>query len=463
MKIHFLGATKTVTGSMHILEINHQYILVDCGLYQGRREEANDRNRNLPFAAERLATMVLSHAHIDHCGNIPTLVKKGFQGKIHTIDATVELCRLMLADSGHIQEKDIEYLNKKRQRRGESLLMPLYTQADAEAAMEFFQPHEYHRPFQLLDGVTATFYDAGHILGSALTKFTIKENGRSFNLGYILDLGRKNLPILRDPEQLADLDYVIIESTYGGRIHDSILEVEEKLIQIIQRAIARNGKIIIPSFALERTQEIVYCLNNLWNSKRVPQIPVFVDSPLAVNVTSVFKEYEQYFDEETKALIRQNDDPFGFARLKYVRDVEESKKLNSLKEPCIIISASGMCETGRILHHLKNNIENPNNIILIVGFMAQNTLGRKLVERWPVVKIFGEEYHLNAEVVIMNAFSAHADRNDLLAYLQGTQKKLRQAFLVHGEEKQSQQLADALAETGFSNIIIPSIGDTYEV
>ncbi len=463
MKIHFLGATKTVTGSMHLLEINSQQILIDCGLYQGRREEANERNRHLPFVAERIAAMVLSHAHIDHCGNIPTLVKKGFQGKIHTIDATVDLCRMMLADSGHIQEKDVEYLNKKRQRRCESLLLPLYTQADAEAAMEFFQPHSYHRPFQLIDGVAVTFYDAGHILGSALTKFTITENGRRFNLGYILDLGRKNLPILRDPEQLTDLDYVIIESTYGGRVHDSILEVEEKLAQIIRRAVARNGKIIIPSFALERTQEIVYCLNNLWNSQRVPQIPVFVDSPLAVNVTSIFKEYEQYFDEETMAIIQQNDDPFGFARLQYIRDVEDSKKLNSLKGPCIIISASGMCETGRILHHLKNNIENPNNIILIVGFMAQNTLGRKLVERWPVVKIFGEEYNLNAEVVIMNAFSAHADRNDLLAYLQGTQKRLRRAFLVHGEENQSQQLADALAAVGFSNTIIPSIGDVYEI
>ncbi len=463
MKIHFLGATKTVTGSMHLLEINNQQILIDCGLYQGRREEANERNRHLPFVAERIAAMVLSHAHIDHCGNIPTLVKKGFQGKIHTIDATVDLCRMMLADSGHIQEKDVEYLNKKRQRRRESLLLPLYTQADAEAAMEFFQPHSYHRPFQLIDGVAVTFYDAGHILGSALTKFTITENGRRFNLGYILDLGRKNLPILRDPEQLTDLDYVIIESTYGGRVHDSILEVEEKLAQIIHRAVARNGKIIIPSFALERTQEIVYCLNNLWNSQRVPQIPVFVDSPLAVNVTSIFKEYDQYFDEETMAIIQQDDDPFGFARLQYIRDVEDSKKLNSLKGPCIIISASGMCETGRILHHLKNNIENPNNIILIVGFMAQNTLGRKLVERWPVVKIFGEEYNLNAEVVIMNAFSAHADRNDLLAYLQGTQKRLRRAFLVHGEENQSQQLADALAAVGFSNAIIPSIGDVYEI
>lgn len=463
MKIHFLGATKTVTGSMHLLEINNQQILIDCGLYQGRRDEANERNRHLPFVAERIAAMVLSHAHIDHCGNIPTLVKKGFQGKIHTIDATLDLCRMMLADSGHIQEKDVEYLNKKRQRRRESLLLPLYTQADAEAAMEFFQPHSYHRPFQLIDGVAVTFYDAGHILGSALTKFTITENGRRFNLGYILDLGRKNLPILRDPEQLTDLDYVIIESTYGGRVHDSILDVEEKLAQIIRRAVARNGKIIIPSFALERTQEIVYCLNNLWNSQRVPQIPVFVDSPLAVNVTSIFKEYEQYFDEETTAIIQQNDDPFGFARLQYIRDVEDSKKLNSLKDPCIIISASGMCETGRILHHLKNNIENPNNIILIVGFMAQNTLGRKLVERWPVVKIFGEEYNLKAEVVIMNAFSAHADRNDLLTYLQGTQQRLRQAFLVHGEENQSQQLAEALVAGGFSNAIIPSIGDVYEI
>jgi len=463
MKIHFLGAVRTVTGSMHIIEVNHKKILIDCGMFQGRRKEAENKNRSLPFRPRDIDVAVLSHAHIDHSGNVPNLVKNGFAGKIHATDATCHLCQAMLLDSGHIQEKDVEYLNKKRERQGEPLLEPLYTKDDAIASLEHFEKHDYYKPFELADGVTATFFDAGHILGSSLIKFTITENGRTFNLGYIVDLGRKNLPILRDPDVIQDLDYMIIESTYGGRVHENILFARERLGQMIHRVYQRGGKIIIPSFAMERTQEIVYCLNNLWEHDRVPKIPVFVDSPLAVNVTDIFKAHPECFDGETQQLLHNNDDPFGFSKLRYIKEVQESMQINKMRQSCIIISASGMCETGRILHHLKNNIENPNNLILIVGFMAQNTLGRKLVEKWPLVKIFGVDYNLGAEVVVMNAFSAHADRNDLLHYALGTQANLKKTFLVHGEESQSFALQKLLRENSFDDVFVPSPGDQVQL
>ncbi len=463
MKIHFLGATKTVTGSMHLVEVNGKKILLDCGLFQGKRKLAEKINRHFSFDPEEIDTLILSHAHIDHSGNIPNLVKNGFSGEIHTTHATMDLCSAMLADSGYIHEKDVEYLNKKRIRKGEPPLEPLYTRADAEAAISQFVGHNYDEPFQIGKGISVTFADAGHILGSAVTKITISENGKAVKLGYIVDLGRKDLPILRDPVQFNDLDYMIIESTYGGRKHDDIIHAEHRLQEVVMRAYNRNGKIIIPSFAMERTQEIVYCLNDLWENNKVPQIPVFVDSPLAVNITDIFKRHEECYDQETKKLLDNYDDPFGFEKLKYVRSVEESKQINQLDQSCIIISASGMCEVGRILHHLKNNIENPNNIILIVGYMAQNTLGRKLVEHWPAVKIFGEEYVVNAEVEVMNVFSAHADRDDLLNYALGTKNSVKKIFIVHGENSQSLAFAENLKENGFPDIAIPSKGDVVEL
>ncbi len=463
MKIHFLGAVKTVTGSMHVLEVNNKKILIDCGMFQGRRKEAEKKNRDLPFNPSEIDTALLSHAHIDHSGNIPNLVKNGFRGKIHATDATCHLCQAMLADSGHIQEKDVEYLNKKRERRGEPPLEPIYTKEDAIASLDHFKEHDYFKPFELVDGVTATLFDAGHILGSSLIKFNIKENGRNFNLGYIVDLGRKHLPILRDPDIISDLDYMIIESTYGGRTHEDIVTAENRLKELVHRVYHRGGRIIIPSFAMERTQEIIYSLNNLWENDLIPKIPVYVDSPLAVNVTDIFKAHPECYDKETLELLANHDDPFGFGKLKYVKDVQESMQINKMRGSCIIISASGMCETGRILHHLKNNIENPDNLILIVGFMAQNTLGRKLVEKWPVVKIFGVEYTVNAEVVVMNAFSAHADKNDLLNYARSTRGTLKKTFLVHGEESQCFALQKTLRDDGFKDVFVPSPGDVVEV
>jgi len=463
MKLSFYGGVETVTGSMHMIHINNKRVLLDCGLFQGRRKEARQRNRELPFDENGIDAMILSHAHIDHSGNIPNLVRNGFVGPIFTTHATKDLCEYMLADSGYIQEKDVEYVNKKRKRKNLPPVEPIYTKKDAESSLDRFVGKDYNQSFAVTEGVTAEFFDAGHVLGSALTKLTLTENGRTVKIGYIVDLGRKNLPILRDPVIIKDLDYIIIESTYGGRFHDRIEAAEENLYKVVKRTVDRNGKVIIPSFALERTQEIVYCLNNLWNSNKLPRIPVYVDSPLAVNVTSVFKEHEECFDEETIKVLEYDDDPFGFEKLEYVREVEKSKAINKYRRPCIIISASGMCENGRILHHLKNNIENERNTILIVGFMAQNTLGRKMVEKWPVVKIFGEEYNLNAEVEVMDSFSAHADHNDLMSYVTKANQKLKGVFLVHGEESRTAAAAEGMRKLGVNNVKAPGLGETIEL
>ncbi|MBN2009439.1 MBL fold metallo-hydrolase [candidate division KSB1 bacterium] len=463
MNLTFIGGTRTVTGSSHILEANNKRVLLDCGMYQGRRKEAFVVNRQMPQRLGLIDALVLGHAHIDHSGNIPSLTKNGFEGPIFCTEATADLCQFMLPDSGHIQEKDVEYVNKKRKRDGKNLFEPLYTLEDAQNALSWFQPQPYNREFQVVDGVRATFHDAGHILGSALTKLTISENGRSVNVGYIVDLGRKNLPILRDPKIIPDLDYIIIESTYGGRFHDEITLAEEKLRQVVQRTVDRGGKVIIPSFALERTQEIVYILNNLWNAGKLPRIPVYVDSPLASNVTSVFRKHIDCFDADAQKLLQHDNDLFGFEKLKYTRDVEESKLINTRDESCIIISASGMCEVGRILHHLKNNIEDSKNSVLIVGFMAQHTLGRKLVDKWPLVKIFGEEYQVNADIIVMNTFSAHADHNDLINYVEQASQRLKGVFLVHGEESASQALAEALIDKGIPGVKIPEVEETIEI
>ena len=463
MKLSFYGGVQTVTGSMHIIHVNDKRILLDCGLFQGRRKESDKKNRKLPFDEESIDAMILSHAHIDHCGNIPNLVKNGFRGNIHTTHATKDLCEYMLLDSGHIQETDARYMNEKNLRKNLPLVEPIYTQQDVIEALKYIKGIDYYNEFDVIDGVKAEFFDAGHVLGAALTKITLTENGETVRLGYIVDLGRKNLPILRNPVIIQDLDYIIIESTYGGKFHEDIGAAEEHLYKIIKKTVARNGKIIIPSFAFERTQEIVYCLNNLWNKNKLPRIPVFVDSPLAVNLTSVFKAHEECYDEATIKLLEYDDDPFGFEKLTYVRETEKSKDINKLRQPCIIISASGMCENGRILHHLKNNIEDPRNMILIVGFMAQNTLGRKLVEKWPEVKIFGDEYPLKAEVKVIDSFSAHADHNDLMEYVTGANQRLKGVFLVHGEERRTKAAADGMRKLGIKNVRAPRLGEQIEI
>jgi len=467
MKIQFWGAAREVTGSKHLLKVNGKQILLDCGMFQGHRKDADEKNRHLGFDPKELDAVILSHAHIDHCGDLPVLVKNGFKGPIYSTFATRDLCNYMLMDSAYIQEKDMEYMLKRtsRKKQREKPMEPLYTVDDAKETLTHFYGVGYEKAFVVTEGVACSFYDAGHILGSSLIHMIIyeKDKDRRFTLAFTGDLGRKNLPILRDPQPLPPSDYLISECTYGNRFHNTITEVDKELEAVINRTAKRGGKILIPAFALERTQEIVYHLNLLAKQKRIPDLPVFVDSPLAANVTEVFVNHPECYDKATfDEFINNRKNPFGFGRLQYTHDVNESKALNELKGPAIIISASGMCENGRILHHLKNNIENPRNTIMIVGYMAKDTLGRSILERHPIVKIFNEPHKLKAEVVIMDAFSGHADRSDLIDYISHV-KDVKKIFLVHGEEDQGMQFAGFLGENGYKNVEMPSRGQEVEI
>jgi len=465
MKLKFLGAAREVTGSRHLLEVNGKKILLDCGLFQGHRKLAAEKNRTLTVDPKEIDAIILSHAHIDHSGGIPFLVKNGFKGPIFSTFATRDLCNHMLLDSAYIQEKDAEYMNKKLRKRGEELIEPLYSTDDACDALELFYGVSYEKAFVVTDGVVCSFYDAGHILGSSLIHLVIheKETDKRFTLGFTGDLGRKNLPILRDPQLMPETQILITESTYGDRLHASILDAGNQLMEVINRTAKRGGKILIPAFSVERTQEIVYHINRLWQAKKIPDIPIYVDSPLAANVTEVFVNHPECYDRDTfQEFIINRKNPFGFGRLKYTRDVEESKAINTMNGPAIIISASGMCENGRILHHLKNNIEDERTTIMIVGFMAKHTLGRKILEKQKVVKIFGESYRLRAEVVNMDAFSGHADRSDLLDYI-GKIKGIEKIFLVHGEEEQAKKFKMYLNESGHKNVEHPKPGQEFEL
>ena len=464
MKIKFIGAAQTVTGSMHYLQVNGTNILLDCGLFQGRRKESFERNRNLPFDASQLDAMILSHAHIDHSGNIPSLVRSGFQGSIYATFATRDLCSAMLRDSAYIQEADAKYVNRRRLKKGLPPVEPIYTKADAIESLKYFVGLGYDRWFTVAAGVRAIFYDAGHILGSAITVLDIAENGRSFRLAFTGDLGRVDLPILKDPTLIHDIDYLITESTYGNREHETPHQAEEALQRVVTENHKRRGKVIIPAFAVGRTQEIVYALHRLTLAGKIPGVSIFVDSPLAVNVTEIFRLHPECYDEETHQFMLDHPDPFGFARLRYVRQVEDSKELNYLKEPAVIVSASGMCEAGRILHHLKNNIEDARNTVLIVSFQAGHTLGRRIVDREPKVRIFGKEYELRANVEIINGYSAHADRSGLLRWIKSARDggRLQRVFVVHGDPPKCRALADGIAELGVPNVLVPERSQEVE-
>lgn len=455
MKVTFFGATKEVTGSKFILETGQKRILVECGLFQGRRKESEIANLNFPFDPKSLNKVLLSHAHIDHSGNIPNLVKQGFQSEIISTYATVDLLKPMLLDSAHIHEKDIEFLNKKNKNPENK--QPIYTVKDVEFSFKYFKGVNYYSEIEIDRGLKVTFLDAGHILGSSQILFE-REGKRMLFTG---DLGRKHLPIIRNPDIIKDVDVLIMESTYGDRVHPDIRESRENLKKVIDGVKRKHGNLIVPAFSVGRTQELLYDLFMLKEEGYDLGMNIFVDSPLTVNITKVFKDHPECYDSDMMNLFNYNKDPFNFEGLYYIEDVEESKKLNGMKESKIIISASGMCEAGRILHHLKNNIENPSNTILITGFMASNTLGRKIVEKEEKVKIFGEEYRLKAEVVIMNEYSAHADRYDLLNYVKNVNPK--EIFLVHGEEKQINSLKDLLKETGYENVVIPFKGDSFDI
>ena len=463
MEIQFIGAARTVTGSMHLVRTGTKTFLVDCGLYQGKRKEAFEINRTYDlFDPTEVDFIILTHAHIDHSGNLPTLVKNGFKGKIYSTFATRDLASIMLRDSAHIQEKDIEYVNKKRQKKGQNPFEALYTQKDVSDTLKLFVSINYHHEFEITPDIKLTFVDAGHILGSAVSHLLINENGKDINVGFSGDLGRPNLPILRDPEKIRDVDYFICESTYGGRTHDNPLDSEQQLARVVNRAHQRNAKVIIPAFSVGRTQELVYALHRIFSRGDAPRIPVYVDSPLSVNATDVFRVHPECFDAETEEFLLRNKDPFGFNQLNYISEVSESKGLNEKDGPLMIISSSGMCEAGRIQHHLMNNIEDPNNIVLIVGYAAQHTLARRIIEKDEVVKIFGQEVNLKAEVIVLNSFSAHADADELIDYVNQFDKiKLKEVFLVHGELDQQEIFKKRLLENGIKEVTIPEKGDVF--
>jgi len=471
MKVKFCGAAKTVTGSQHLLEINGKKILLDCGMSQGKREESFQLNRKFMFNPEEIHCVILSHAHIDHAGNLPTLCAKGFTGSIYTTPATRDLCSIMLLDSAFIQEKDVEYVNKRRAKKNQPLFNPLYTVENARQTISLFKTISYNNSFTL-DGVgenvKVTFFDAGHILGSASIVIEVTENGNTTKLGFTGDLGRKNLPILKDPVFMGNVDYLISESTYGGLYHVPAEKIEAELLSTIAEAVQSGGKIIVPSFSVGRTQELVYEISKLTAAGKLPHFPVYVDSPLSVNATEVFKLHPECFDEETYKLLASGVNIFGFENVTYVKNVDESKRLNNLKGTAMIISASGMCEAGRILHHLANNIGSSKNTVMIIGYMAEHTLGRELIKASDkpgyVVKIFGEEHVVKAKVKILNAFSAHADSGEILDYMKQFDKnKLKKIFLVHGESPQQENLKTILNSNGFRNIVIPERGNEFEL
>ncbi|HQO98270.1 MAG TPA: MBL fold metallo-hydrolase [Anaerolineaceae bacterium] len=464
MKITFNGAAQTVTGSQYLLEANGAKLLLECGLFQGRRAQTYEQNRTFRFQPPEVDAMILSHAHIDHSGNLPNLVKRGFTGLIYTTKATARLSGLMLLDSAHIQESDVRFVNRKRERRGETPVEPLYTSQDAEDVMPLFQPMDYGAEFEPIPGVTARLLDAGHILGSAAIVLDIKEKGRRYRLWFSGDIGREKLPLLQDPVLPEAADYLMMECTYGDKPHRDPQLAYEELRTVVNKTIERGGKVIIPAFAVGRTQEIVYSLNTMMSNREMPKIPVYVDSPLAVNISQVFQEFTDYFDAETRQFVREHHHPaLDFPQLTYIRSVDESKALNDRHDPMIIISASGMAETGRILHHLRNNIENPKNMILIVSWQAPNTLGRRLADRETEVNIFGERFQRRAEVATIGGLSAHAGQKMLVKYARETRSQLQKVILVHGESKPAQALREKLMDEDIGPIHYPGPGQSMDI
>lgn len=464
MKIHFYGAARTVTGSQFLIEVNGSRILLECGLFQGKRADTYHFNQNFMFDPKTVDALLLSHAHIDHSGNIPNLVKQGYSNHIYATEATVSLAEIMLRDSGYIQESDIQYVNKKRARRGEPPMEPLYTYEDAEMACDLLRPVKYNQQIEVAKGVTATFVDSGHILGSASIVLNINENRKVKKLWFSGDIGRDGLPLLKDPIMPSDADYMIMECTYGDKTHSDPEQAYLEFRDVTRKTISRGGKIIIPAFAVGRTQELVYFLNRMLTAKDIPPIPIFVDSPLAVNATDIFKKYYHLFDRETQEFIQsEKHTALSYSNLKYTRSVEESKALNDLKGPAIIISASGMAEAGRILHHLRNNIENPLNTIMIVSWQAPHTLGRRLAERQKTVRIFGQLFERRAEIATIGGLSAHAGQTKLIEYAKATKDTLKGLYLVHGEERSANVLMEKLEENHIAPVYFPDRADYVEI
>jgi metallo-beta-lactamase family protein len=445
---------------MHFVEVGGKRILLDCGLFQGHRLESYERNSHFPFDPKEIDAIVLSHAHIDHSGNLPGIVKQGFHGPIYCTPATRDLCSIMLADSAYLQEKDIEYLEEKKKTH----LEPLYSVDDVQEVLALMHTIPYHRPFEVVKGIECTYSDAGHIIGAAISSLVLTEGSKKVLLTFTGDLGRKHRPLLCDPEYVKEADVIISESTYGDRIHEDPAESIRLLADAVVKTHARGGKIIIPAFSVGRTQDLLYTLHNLAREKKVPALPIYVDSPLSVNATSIYRAHLDIFNKDLRRCIIADPDALGFNDAQYITSVDDSKKLNAIKDSCIIISASGMCEGGRILHHLANNVGDERNTVLIVGFQAPDTLGQRLVDRMPEVKIYGEEYKVKAEVVQLHGMSAHGDQNDLLSFIQHADaKRLQNIYLVHGELDKQKVYKDVLAQHGYKNVDIPQRGQKAQL
>lgn len=464
MKLSFHGAARSVTGSRHLIETSTSRVLLDCGMFQGRREEAARQNRELGFEPKSLSAVLLSHAHIDHSGALPVLARHGFSGKVHLTRASADLAVIILQDAARIQESDCAYVNKKERRRGKQCVRPFFDADDVEAIARRFVGARYHDVLKVDPRVTASFHDAGHILGSAAIRVKYTARGNTTTVLFSGDLGRARMPILRDPEPPPPCDVLILESTYGDRLHEQTGEEMKKAEALLSHARAHRSKIIVPAFAVGRTQELVMRIKELVAESRVEPIPIYIDSPLAARVTAVFRRHPECYNEETYKTFSANGDPFASRYIHFVSTVEDSKRLNTMRGPCVIISSSGMCEGGRILHHLKHAIQDEANVIVFVGFQAEHTLGRKLVEGWDVVPIFGVPTPRRARVVTFNGLSAHADRNDLLAYVRAIDPLPGVIFVVHGEEKQALSLAAAIqAEHPRIDVRIPHRGSTHDV
>lgn len=464
MKIQFLGAAREVTGSKHLITLdNEKKILLDCGMYQGKGMDTEKMNRNLGFRAEEIDYLILSHAHIDHSGLIPYIVKLGFKGKIITTHATRDLCAIMLADCGKIQEHDTVMHNKKRERQKLPPLEPIYTKADAEIAMQYFIGVSYDQPFRVSKGVKLTFTNTGHLLGGGVVNLQIRENGKTTRIAFTGDIGRPVNRILKAPQPFPQADIIICESTYGDRLHQSTGESEVKLLEVIRRTcVEKKGKLIIPSFSVGRTQEVIYSLNNFYNSGKLPKIKIYVDSPLSVNATNIFRLHRECFNDTILDSMETDPDPFGFNDMFFIQQVEDSKKLNDTREPCIIISASGMMEAGRVKHHLANSISDPKNTVLAVGYCSPMTLGARILRGDREVSIFGTMYPVNADVERIDSYSGHADYSEMIKFVDCQDKsQVAKVFLVHGEYTAQEFFKEQLTASGFGEIEIPELGGEY--
>lgn len=464
MRVHFLGAARTTTGSLYLLELNGDRLLLECGLFQGRRGESIERNRNFPFSPKEINAVILSHAHIDHCGNLPNLCRQGFDGNIYCTFATRDLASVMLEDSAEIQKDDAAFVSKKRAKHGLPPVEPLYTATDAEKAVRQFVAINYDRPFPVTDGLTVTFRDAGHILGSSQVVLDIRENGQSYRYLFSGDVGRGADDILRDPEPVEKVDYLQIESTYGAREHTANRNANEEVARLVLETLQQNGKVIIPSFSVGRTQQMVYTLHQLTLAGRLPRVPIFVDSPLSVNATEVYRLHPECFNQSIYQFLREKENPFGMENLTYIREVAHSMKLNDLREPAIIISASGMAEAGRIRHHLANHIGNPANLILFIGYCAEHTLGAQILSGQNPVNIFGEPHVVKARIGSLDSFSGHADKNELRRYVEAIAGDIKKIAVIHGEETQALGFAETLRQIRpKADVVVPEYQQVMEI